>query len=69
MRENKSVHYGIGVLDLLLVLFICLKLTKVIDWPWLWVLCPFWIQFAIAIVIILVVALIGALANEHRHNK
>jgi hypothetical protein len=28
-------------------IFTVLKLTKVIDWSWLWVLSPIWIMFAI----------------------
>ena len=47
MNDNKNVHYGVGFLDLLLILFIGLKLGKVINWSWVWVLCPFWIQFVI----------------------
>lgn len=38
--KNKSNSGGIGVGGLLLVLFIALKLTKVIDWSWFWVLSP-----------------------------
>ena len=47
MNNNKNVHYGVGFLDLLLILFIGLKFGKVITWSWVWVLCPFWIQFVI----------------------
>ena len=31
----------------LTVLFIGLKLTSFIAWPWVWVLSPIWIPFAI----------------------
>lgn len=34
---------------LLLVLFIGLKLTGYINWPWLWVLAPLWIPLVIAL--------------------
>ena len=37
-------------------MFIALKLTSVIAWSWLWVLAPFWIPLALAVVV-----LIGAL--------
>ena len=33
--------------DLLLVLFIGLKLAGFITWSWLWVLSPLWISFVI----------------------
>lgn len=37
---------------LLLVLFIGLKLTGFIAWSWFWVLSPFWIPLALAVVLI-----------------
>ena len=30
------------VLTSVLVVFVVFKLTHTIDWPWWWVLCPFW---------------------------
>ncbi len=33
----------IGILESLLFLFICAKLTHNIDWSWFWVLSPGWI--------------------------
>lgn len=48
---------GVGVTGLLGVLFIVLPLCHVIDWPWQWVLAPFWIPWAIAIVIAVLFAM------------
>ncbi len=58
MKEN-NVNVNIGGLfsTLLLVAFIVLKLCHVIEWSWLWILSPLWIPFAIAIIIIAVVAI------------
>jgi hypothetical protein len=41
MGEN-SKSGGIGFTGLLQLAFIVLKLLKVIDWPWVWVLAPIW---------------------------
>ena len=38
-----SKSSGIGVTGLLGVVFVTLKLTKIIDWSWWWVLAPFWV--------------------------
>ena len=38
-----------GFTSLLLLTFIILKLCKVINWSWLWVLSPFWITASIAL--------------------
>lgn len=61
-NSGSSASGGIGVTGLLGVLFVGLKLGHVIDWPWLWVLCPFWIglAFALAFLAILVIGFIIA---------
>ena len=33
---------GVGCASVLLIVFVALKLTGNIDWPWLWVLSPLW---------------------------
>ena len=53
--ERKKSSSGLGLLDVLGIVFIVLKLTKVIDWSWWWVLSPFWIN---AVLIILVIILV-----------
>ena len=48
---NKQVTIGNSwFAPVLGLIFVTLKLTNVIDWPWLWVLAPFWIPFAIFLV-------------------
>jgi hypothetical protein len=48
LRHNSSgISYGI----VLTVLFMVLKLTRVISWSWLWVLSPLWISAGITIVV------------------
>jgi hypothetical protein len=58
----QSSSGGIGVAGLLGVAFVVLKLTGYINWPWVWVLSPFWIPFVLILGIlgfIAVAALIG----------
>lgn len=40
---------GIGVSGLLGVAFIVLKLCGKIEWPWIWVLAPFWGSFLLGV--------------------
>jgi hypothetical protein len=54
MKDTKTT-YTIGFCDLLAVLFIALKLCKVISWSWLWVLSPIWIPLALSIVIYVII--------------
>jgi len=49
MENNKS--NGIGFSGLLLVAFIVLKLCKVIDWDWWWVMSPLWIPLGLLAII------------------
>lgn len=43
-----------GTLETLLLIFIVLKLTNLIDWSWVWVLAPLWIPACLVIVGILI---------------
>ena len=58
MSNNTSTSGGIGFLGLLTVLFIGLKLTGYINWPWIWILSPMWISLLLAIVILGIAAII-----------
>ena len=60
MSNTTSSSSGIGFVGLLTIVFITLKLTSVIAWPWLWVLSPIWISVAIFAAVLLI-ALIGAI--------
>lgn len=66
-QSNKTASAGgTSICGLLGVAFVVLKLCHVIAWPWLWVLAPFWIPFAIVIVVLavfLVAVAFNAIAN------
>lgn len=58
-NNNKTTSGGIGFTGLLLLVFITLKLCKVIDWPWIWVLSPLWIGFIGVILIVLIIVILN----------
>jgi hypothetical protein len=63
---------GISLGTLFLVLFVTLKLVHVIDWPWIWVLCPLWIPLALFLFIfgvILLNAWLWNIINSRRFKK
>lgn len=72
--SNKSSG-GIGFCGLLALMFICLKLTGFITWPWLWVLSPLWVGLALVAVVLLAITLwhvpiiIAALIRDIRRNR
>jgi len=56
--SSSSSSGGVGFAGLLTVLFIGLKLTGHITWPWIWVLSPLWISALLAIAIVLVALIV-----------
>jgi hypothetical protein len=61
--KSSSASGGIGFTGLLTIVFIVLKLCKVISWSWLWVLSPLWLSACLGIlvcVVCLIVAIIQA---------
>ena len=69
MSDNNAATGGIGFTGALAITFIVLKLTHVIDWPWVWVLSPIWISASIAILFILALFGIAALMAALEEKK
>lgn len=42
---------SITTLDVLAIVFIVLKLLKVITWSWLWILSPIWGSLLLALIV------------------
>lgn len=57
-ENNVNVSSGIGFMGILQIVFIVLKLVKVINWSWIWVLSPTWIPLSITIICLLIVWII-----------
>lgn len=49
---------GSSLITIVLVVFVVLKLTEVIDWSWFWVLSPIWISTLIWLTTLSVVMLV-----------
>ena len=59
MGDNKvSTSGGIGFVGMLTILFIGLKLGKIIDWSWWWVLSPLWISSGIGLITLVCLGLV-----------
>ena len=54
MNNNNNTSGGIGFPGLLTIMFIALKLLKIITWSWWWVLSPIWIPIILGIIIIFI---------------
>lgn len=60
---SSSSSGGIGFVGALTILFVALKLLKVIAWSWLWVLSPLWIAAAFLVVFAVVTFLVIVLTK------
>ena len=56
-KTTAAAKGGLNFCEVLLVVFIILKLCKVINWSWWWVLSPFWIPFALWGILVLITVL------------
>ena len=61
---NSSVSGGIGFSGLLTIAFIVLKLCKVINWSWWWVVSPILITPAVYVLAFLVVFIVMIFARR-----
>lgn len=52
MEDNKKINIDLGFFTVLTLIFITLKLCKVINWSWIWVLAPMWIPVGLIIFIV-----------------
>jgi hypothetical protein len=59
MVNDRFGIIGIGYFPALSLVFVALKLSGHIDWPWLWVLSPVWGSWLVAGLIFTMLYLIG----------
>jgi hypothetical protein len=55
MRRDRS---RLGLPTILTLIFVVLKLCKVIEWSWIWVLSPLWISIILYLLVFLIIYLI-----------
>ena len=55
--KSENENGGVKFADLLLILFIGLKLAGVISWSWIWVLAPIWIPLGICVISVIVMVI------------
>ena len=63
-RKGSSTVGGVGFVGMLTIAFIVLKLCKVINWSWIWVLSPIWISALFTMGILLGVFIVYLIANR-----
>lgn len=67
--DNSKAGGGIGFFGCLTLIFIVLKLTRVIAWSWLWVLSPIWIPIVIVAVITVLIFIFNVIRIIKKGKK
>ena len=65
-KTSTAARGGMSFLEVLLLVFIVLKLCKVINWSWWWVLSPIWIPLGLAIILLLISGFIKLIYKSKR---
>ena len=60
-ENDMKNEQGVGIGFILFIVFLVLKLTKVISWSWWLVTAPLWIPFGIALVIMIIATVVAPL--------
>lgn len=63
---------GISLGIILSIIFLILKLCKIIEWSWLWVFAPILIEVLLCILVIIIagiIVLIKIIHENHKYNK
>ncbi len=66
---SKNSSGGIGIATVLFLIFLVLKLTKVITWSWWWVFSPLWISLGVALVAFVLWALVLIVLNLRKGGR
>lgn len=61
-KTNINIELG-GPCFLLFLVFLVLKLTKVIAWSWWWVTAPLWIPLVLCLAIVIIVLIVAGIAR------
>ena len=54
---------GVGIGFILFIVFLVLKLTKVVTWSWWIVTAPLWIPFGIVLVIVIIATVVAIISE------
>ena len=58
---GKKTSSGLGLPGVLFIVFLTLKLTENIDWPWLWVTAPLWVPLALGGFLVIAIVLMATI--------
>ncbi len=69
MNNNSKTTSGVSTTTVVQIVFLILKLAKLIDWSWFWVLSPTIFSTGLVVTYLTVVGLISAVKVIKKNNK
>ena len=66
---SKNSSGGIGIATVLFLIFLVLKLTKMITWSWWWVFSPLWICVGVVLVVFVLWALVLTVLKLRKRGR
>ena len=68
MKEKIIAYNSMSLGTILGIVFIILKLCKVINWSWWWVTAPFWIEACIGLLVLVLIGIIMLVIKIKERN-
>lgn len=65
MANNNNSSSGVGFMSILFIVFLVLKLCKVITWSWWWITAPLWG----GLVLVLIIGVISVILARRQIRK
>lgn len=69
MANNNNSSSGMGFMSILFIVFLVLKLCKVITWSWWLVTLPLWGGLVLLIIIFVIAAILSVTLERRLRNK
>ena len=64
MDYKRNTRVSTLAMAVILVVFVVLKLCRVTDWPWFWVLSPLWVSGVLLVIALLLVLGLAIILRE-----
>lgn len=62
---NRHSGGGVSTLSAVQIVLIVLKLCKLIDWSWIFVLMPTWIGIGLVVVLVILYLVLKCIVHDH----
>lgn len=64
MSDKSSSSVGLGLCEVLFIVFLILKLIDKVDWSWWWVTSPMWLPLSLVVVLWVIYGFLEAISNR-----